>query len=83
MLPGIAQNPHPVFMSYFAQHILIVVMIKQGVEKFRHPRYITEFQRHDGAIKVGAESHVPNVDVPSYTVIYAFWGMNINLPSDV
>ena len=55
-------------MGYFAQSILVVTMITQGVEKLRHPRYVTETQRHDGPIKIGTESHVPDADAPSNIV---------------
>ena len=55
-------------MGYFAQRILIVTVYAQGGKKLRHPRYITEIQRHDGPIKIGTESHVPDTYAPSNIV---------------
>jgi len=52
-------------MGYFAQRILIVTVFAQGVEQFRHPRHVTEIQRHDGPVKIGTESHVFDTDAPS------------------
>ena len=72
-------------MGYFAQCSLVVTMIAQGLEKLRHPCYITEIQRHDGPIKIGAEGYMSDADALGniVDVAYNFRNRRIRFPPAV
>ena len=72
-------------MSDVAQRFLVVTMISEGVEKFRHPGNVTEIQWHDGPVEIGAEGHVSDADAPGniVDVAYNFRNRRIRFPPPV